>query len=64
MHGLQDRTDSPHAAVDVGVGQKICRQVAVQPRLHGGRRVDPQCWVEEDVVQQLPGEKGLAKGLD
>lgn len=64
MHRLQDRTDSPHAAVDMGVGQEICRQVAVQPRLHSGRRVDPKGWVEEDVVQQLPGEKGLAKGLD
>lgn len=63
VHSLENRADSPHTAVNVCVGQEVCRQVAVQPGLHCGRSVDPQGRVEEYVVQQLPGQKGLAERL-
>lgn len=63
MYGLQDRADSPHAAVDVRVSQEVSGQVAVEPGLDRGRRVDPQRGIEEDVVQELPGQERLAERL-
>lgn len=60
---LQHRADPSHAAVDVRVSQKVRRQVAVQPGLHSRRSVDPESRVEQDVIQELPGQKGLAERL-
>lgn len=57
MHRLEDRAHPPHIAVDLRVRQELGGQVGVQPRLDIRRRVDPQRWIEEDMVQQLPREK-------
>lgn len=63
MHGLQHGADAAHAAVYVRVREEVSGQVAVQARLHRGRRVDPQRGVEQNVIQQLPRQKRLAERL-
>lgn len=63
MNSLQDGANSSYAAVYVSVGQEVRCQVAVEPGLDRGRRVDPQRRIEQDVIQQLPGEERLAERL-
>lgn len=63
VHGLQNGADTSHIAVDLGVAEKFCGQVRVEARLNVGRRVDPQSWVEEHVVEQLPRQKRETKEL-
>lgn len=63
MHSLEHRADSAHTAVDMCISQEVCRQVAVQPGLHRRWRVNPESRVEEYVIQQLPGQEGMAERL-
>lgn len=63
MHSLQYRGGASHAPVNMSVSEEVRSQIAVQSGLDCSRRVDPEGRVEEDVVQQLPGEKGFAEGL-
>jgi hypothetical protein len=63
VDSLQDGADSSHTSVDVGVSEEIGGEVAVQPGLDGSRCVDPQRGVEQDVVQELPGQERLAERL-
>jgi hypothetical protein len=57
VHRLQDGADASHIAVDLGVAEEFGGQVGVETGLDVGRCVDPQRWIEQNVVEQLPGEK-------
>lgn len=63
MYSLEHSADPPDASVYMGVSEEIRREVAVEAGLHRRGRVYPQRGVEQDVVQQLPGNKGLAERL-
>lgn len=47
----------------MSISQEIRGQVTVQPGLHCCWGMDPQRWVEQYMVQQLPSEKRLAERL-
>lgn len=64
MDGLQNGRHASHVRVDLGVGEELGGEVAVQPGLHHGAGVDPERRVEEDVVEQLPGEEREAEQLN
>jgi len=63
MHSLKDSWYTLHSRVDLCVSQELSGQVWVKACLDGSRSVDPQCWVEEHMVQQLPCQEWEAEQL-
>ena len=63
MDSLEHGGHTPYSRVDLCVGQELGGQVRVEACLDGSRSVDPQRWVEEHMVQQLPRQEGEAKQL-
>lgn len=64
MHSLQHSRDTPHGWVDLRVCQELSGQVGVQACLDTGCRVDPQCRVEQHMVQQLPRQERETEQLN
>lgn len=57
MNCLENGADAPYIAVDLSVAEELGGQVRVEACLYIGWRIDPQGWIEEHVVEQLPREK-------
>jgi len=57
VDSLEHSRHTPHGRVDLCIGQELSGQVGVEACLDGSRSVDPQRWVEEHVVQQLPRQE-------
>lgn len=63
VHSLKHCRYTPHSRVDLCVSQELSGQVWVEACLDGSRSVDPQCWVEEHMVQKLPCQEWEAEQL-
>jgi len=63
VDSLEHGGHTPHSRVDLCIGQELGGQVGVEACLDGSRSVDPQRWVEEHMVQQLPRQEGEAEQL-
>lgn len=59
VHCLQDCWHPAHRAIDLCVWEELCGQVGIQSHLNCHRGINPQGWVEEDVVQKLKDMGGL-----
>lgn len=64
MNSLEHSGDSSDVGIDLRVREEFSGQVRIQFGLHGRGRIDPKSGVEENVIQQLPGQEREAKQLN